>query len=548
MNFIQFESAQKLRGGFYTDSDIADFLVRWSCALRPERVLEPSCGDGAFLAALDHMQAPKLKSIFACELDPAEAAKAKERFGRKELEVHAGDFLRWFLFQGQQAEPFDAVVGNPPFVRYQYLPEEQQFLAEKVFGRFGLPFTKHTNVWVPFVMAALALLRPGGRLGMVLPSELLHITHAQSLRQLLASQCARILILDPETIWFADTLQGTVLLLAEKKGTQSNKAVKVAVRPVGSRDMLRDDAEDWFTGAEYSDSAALGAKWMCLLLDEKERVLLTQLRTGSRVTTFRDLATVDVGIVTGANKFFLVSDEVVDEFQLRQWACPMFGRSEHLHGLIYSESDHLENRKSRLPTNFLWFQEKDESLLPAGARRYLARGVAENLPTRFKCRVREPWYTVPSVYAAPVAMLKRAHHYPRLVLNRAGAYSTDTAYRIRPHGIAPEALVYSFPNSLTCLSAELEGRHYGGGVLELVPSEIERLLIPLVVPELSQLQALDQEFRVAADRLEFLAKHDAVVLGELGLGKADQATLFAAWDKLRTRRQRVTKGSVCAED
>ena len=52
MNFIQFETAQKLRGGFYTDADIAEFLTRWVGVVRPQRVLEPSCGDGAFLEAL----------------------------------------------------------------------------------------------------------------------------------------------------------------------------------------------------------------------------------------------------------------------------------------------------------------------------------------------------------------------------------------------------------------------------------------------------------------------------------------------------------------
>ena len=73
-------------------------------------------------------------------------------------------------------------------------------------------------------------------------------------------------------------------------------------------------------------------------------------------------------------------------------------------------------------------------------------------------------------------MLKRSHDTPRLILNRVGAYTTDTAYRIRTRDIAGERLVGCFLNPMTALSAELEGRHYGGGVLELIPSEIERLL------------------------------------------------------------------------
>ena len=52
MNFIEFESARKLRGGYYTEPDIADFLTAWVLEAKPERILEPACGDGAFLQAL----------------------------------------------------------------------------------------------------------------------------------------------------------------------------------------------------------------------------------------------------------------------------------------------------------------------------------------------------------------------------------------------------------------------------------------------------------------------------------------------------------------
>jgi adenine-specific DNA-methyltransferase len=144
------------------------------------------------------------------------------------------------------------------------------------------------------------------------------------------------------------------------------------------------------------------------------------------------------------------------------------------------------------------------------------------------------------VYTAPVAMLKRAHHFPRLVLNRLGAYSTDTAYRIQPMECSAESLVYSFFNSLTCLCAELEGRHYGGGVLELVPSEIERLLLPKFDATERQVRALDERFRSVDVPSELLPIQDAKILTSVGLSKVDAATLHAAWSRLRNRRQRVS--------
>jgi adenine-specific DNA methylase len=539
MNFIRLETAQKLRGGFYTDAEIAAFLTRWVGVVRPQRVLEPSCGDGAFLEALQERAGTRLKNVFACEINPAEAAKAKARAGGAWLEVHVGDFLRWFLFHSEEAEPFDGALGNPPFIRYQYLPEEQQLLAEKVFNRFGLPFTRHTNAWVPFVIAALALLRPAGRLGMVVPSEIFHIPHAQSLRRFLAGRCSRILILDPEEIWFSETLQGTVLLLAETKYDRAEGSQGVAVVPVRGRQQLGGDPEAMFQGAGYANGSTLEGKWMPVFLTREERALVSELRADERVRAFSEQAGVDVGIVTGANKFFLVPDKVVEGFGLQQWAHPMFGRSEHVQGLVYSRADHAANTRAGLPTNFLWFQEESAEDLPPNVRRYLQVGLTEKLETRYKCRVRAPWFKVPSVYTAPVAMLKRAHNIPRLVLNSAGAYTTDTAYRIKPLRATAEALVFSFVNSLTCLTAEMEGRHYGGGVLELVPSEIERLLLPVVDASAAQLAAADERYRKRGNDLAFLRAQDAAVLGEVGLAKGDQDLLFNAWTRFRARRQRV---------
>ena len=51
----------------------------------------------------------------------------------------------------------------------------------------GLRPTRLTNAWVPFVVAAAMLVRDGGRVGLVLPAELLQVTYAAPLRDFLLS-------------------------------------------------------------------------------------------------------------------------------------------------------------------------------------------------------------------------------------------------------------------------------------------------------------------------------------------------------------------------
>lgn len=544
MNFIANESAIKLRGAYYTDPAIAAFLARWAMEKRPKRVLEPGCGDGVFLGALEAAAEGSSGriSVTAFEIEPDEATKAAKRakaLTHCKTEVILRDYLDWSLKEGPSATKFGAVVGNPPFIRYQYLDNTAQENAERLFATAGLPFTRHTNAWVPFVIASISQLEAGGRLAMVVPSELLHVLHAQSLRDFLIASCSTVLVGDPQELWFDQALQGTVLLMAERRAPTDAAACRIGILPLSGKEFLTQPPARLFQTADFCDSTNVAGKWMSLMLSKQERDALDEVRSSRATRRFVDVADVDVGIVTGANKFFLVTDEVVEQFGLSRWAKPMFGRSEHARGLIYDDASHAENREQGLPTNFLDFGQANFEGLPAKVREYIRLGEAEQLHTRYKCRIRKPWYGVPSVWAAPIGMLKRSHDFPRLILNESAALTTDTAYRITPRpDVEPARLVFSFINSATMLSAELEGRHYGGGVLELVPSEIERLLIVLPEMDSNPLVKLDKEFRSGTSFDSILEKQDGVVLKAMGVSGAQRSRVFNAWSRLRSRRQR----------
>lgn len=540
MNFKEHQTEQKLRGGYYTPADLATFLVRWVSHIKPRTILEPSCGDGIFFRPVADF-APSAK-VMGFELDSAEADKAQaaaNAAGMDGSKINNADFLGWAVkaLQSEKAR-FDAVLGNPPFIRYQYLPPLFQERAETIFGALGCKFTKHTNAWVPFILASFAMLRPGGRLAMVVPAEIIHVTHAQSLRSYLGENARRLVVVDPEELWFPGTLQGAVLLMAEKKAHPAEHGEGLGIYPVKGRDFLQLDPEAVFQAPKSINGKTVEGKWTRALLSPSTRSLLDSLVATHAVSRFDEVADVDVGIVTGANKFFLVEDETVARFDLQEWAHPMFGRSEHCPGVIYDERQHEANARKGNPTNFIWFKDRSVERSRKG-KRYIEQGESESLHTRYKCRIRSPWYSVPSVYATEIGMLKRSHDTPRLILNHLRAYTTDTAYRISLKEGTAEQLVYGFINALTSLSAELEGRHYGGGVLELVPSEIEKLLLPspsTITPNVAQLDDAVRTKPMDA----VLEQQTRSVLGGLGLSGNDQLELLAGWKKLRDRRHRIS--------
>ncbi len=541
MNFKKNESAQKLRGGYYTPMDLAQYLSKWVSETNPKNILEPSCGDGVFLEALAPLVSNDA-SITAIELENKEVKKASKRinaFKSPSIDIKCVDFLEWYLKNGQKNNSFDAVVGNPPFIRYQYLSEKDQEFSEQIFKKHHLPFTKHTNAWVPFIIASLSLLKPGGRIAMVLPVEILHVLHAQSLRHYVGQLCKRIIIIDPEELWFDGTLQGAVLFLAEKKQDVNEYTLGLGIIPTVGKSFLNTSPNVYFDKTTLINGKTFDGKWTRALLTKKELDIFDGITSDTSVHRFSDVAQVDVGLVTGANKFFLVNDETIKKHDLTKWSHPMFGRSQHCPGILYDKKQHQENSEQGLPSNFLWFDVNDVSELPDHVLKYIHMGEDEDLHTRYKCRIRKPWFKVPSVYSTSVGMLKRAHNMPRLIFNEIGAYTTDTAYRITTYEVDAKKLVYCFINSVTALSSELEGRHYGGGVLELVPSEIERLYIPIPSKTRVAMKSLDKMIRNTPAN-EVLSHQDSKVLTDLGLSKDEIICMQDSWDRLRKRRQRST--------
>jgi len=222
----------------------------------------------------------------------------------------------------------------------------------------------------------------------------------------------------------------------------------------------------------------------------------------------------------------------------------MFGRSEHCPGIIYDENQHKRNVEKGYPTNFIWFNVNSIEELTKSQKEYILLGEEEGLDQRYKCRNRTPWFKVPSIYSSEIGMLKRAHEFPRLILNKIHAFTTDTAYRIKMKKYEGNLFVFSFINSLTALSAELEGRHYGGGVLELVPSEIEKLLVPIPNNIDINLEKLNKHFYSKNNHNKILLEQDLIILSRIGLSGIEIEIIQNAWQRLKQRRQRKNGKSI----
>jgi adenine-specific DNA methylase len=540
----------KLRGGYYTPVEVAQWMTRWAIRSPNERVLEPSCGDGAFLeSAVSRLSTLARKArrasegqLIAIEIVPEEARKAHARAeransGRVSCAVATRDFFDWWLSSDDRV--VDVAIGNPPFIRYQSFPEQSRGLAMHAMRFLGLEPNRLTNSWVPFVAAATSCLREGGRLAFIVPAELLQVSYASQLRSFLADRFDRIDMVACNDLIFANAEQEVVILLAEgaKASASETNVCRVALSAVDNlEELLKDSADAHIARAEWKDVRHDSEKWLKYFLTNREIGLMRRLKDDEAISQLGEHASVDVGVVTGKNDFFVVRRGDVERFHLEDFVRPIVGRSVQLQGATFSRADwrQLATREERV--YLLDIGARPKSDLPLACQRYIRDAEEKRIDRGYKCSIRSPWYAVPSVWIPDGFLFRQIYDFPRAVLNRADATSTDTIHRVRCKG-KPDLVLRHLYTSLTAASAEIEGRSYGGGVLELEPTEAERILMPAALHGALSLAECDGLIR--AGKIEcLLDENDRRILQEhLGLSRTDRLLLRGIWTKMRDRRK-----------
>jgi adenine-specific DNA-methyltransferase len=544
-------SFDKLRGGYYTPQAVAAWMCCWAIRSKNNTVLEPSCGDGSFvssvaqrLLSLGASNSAVTSQIHGIELLPGEAEAARARLtaivgGKSKECVTTADFFEWWSRPSTQK--FSVVVGNPPFIRYQSFPEPARSRAMAIMQGLGFRPNKLTNIWVPFVVAATELLKPGGRMALVIPAELLQVTYAGQLRTFLTERFTHIDIVACNELFFEGAEQEVVLLLADgalPERTASNVCRVAMTEAESVTALLSADPIELLSKAENKDVRGDREKWLKYFLSSHEIGLMRDLRAHPSIVDFGALVEVDVGIVTGANEFFVMRKSEAAARGLSKLTYPLVSRSAHMRGARLSPDDWSDLSTGDERVHLLNIRQGKTGRIPSRAATYVAEGEARGVHEGYKCSIRKPWYHVPTVWSPDAFLFRQIHDFPRVVLNEAGATATDTIHRVRSRGTPTAILAAGAFTHLTAASAEIEGRSYGGGVLELEPTEAERLLVPNAEAMAAALPLAECDALIRAGRLAaVLEENDRLVLrGMIGLSEGDCSALRGVWARMQGRR------------
>lgn len=529
MQLIEDASAQKLRGAYYTPPAIASFILHWGISDSTDAdILEPSCGDGVFLEQIAH-ERMAYRHITAVEIEEKEANKAQS-IALPNMDILNVDFHHFCLNTDKH---FNLVIGNPPFIRYQYYNDSQQALASDIFEKVGLKRSRLTNAWVTFVIGCSQLLSEQGKMGFVLPSELLQVSYAKQLRQYLAKTFNKINIISFENLVFEEIQQEVIILLCEKNGTDEHLIEHIEVKDADTLRTL-DPHRLKFPAKQIDFNTD---KWTYYFLEKKELDFLNKIISDG-MPTIGTYADVEVGITTGSNDYFTVPQSVVDMYQLHEYARPMVGRSVQVNSLCFTKTDWKRNLANGAKANLLVFTPAVKEFGNDGIKLYIENGEQQEINKGYKTRIRDYWYVIPSIKLSDALFLRRNNLYPKFVLNKAQAYTTDTMHRvyIKPQ-VNHKAFVVSYYNSLSFAFAEILGRNFGGGVLELMPSEVEGIYLPYKEQNELYFEQVDQMIREKRSSNDILDFTDNVLLRQ-GMGFTEEEIRLSRsiWHKLMGRR------------
>jgi hypothetical protein len=500
----------------------------------PGKVLDPSYGGCAFLrVAIEELQnlhcstAPEL--VFGADIDGETAVWAAHLAS---IGVPAGNLVKanfLELHPDKDLPRAAAVVGNPPYVRHHWIDAETSKSAMRAMDGAGVRLPKTSSLWAYFVIHASRFVAPGGRMALLLPSSLLNAKYASAVTNYLIANFGSVSVVRVDERIYEGAQEETVVLLASDAGATTPTAKFVELKDLAELDLFLDPigkSQDPIEGATASDRKLS-------LLNEDCRQLFSRLTTDPRLTPLGDIAEIRIGVVTGANGFFVIDRLAAEELGVGEWTVPVVSRNNWILDEDFSTADHagfVSEHKNAL------LIAAPNAPLDGNSRfgKYVSDGETQGLDRRHHCK-REPWWSIklPKLPDAFLPYMGASHR--GLAINHAGAFATNALHHLyfKAEGARnPSAVALSSWSTLTSLSAEVFGRHYGGGILKLEPTAARRLLVLNTADghKRDGSSVEDGSPRERADRLMSL---------NLGIGDAELGLLRAGLQRLSTRRSGI---------
>jgi adenine-specific DNA-methyltransferase len=466
--------ALRRKGQFWTPGWVAEAMVSYALAGGSRHLFDPAVGAGAFFRAAKSLG---LAPVFVgAELD-SEALRLARESGLSEADL-AGVRVTDFVLR-PPAGAFGATVGNPPYIRHHRLaPEVKAELKRLGASLIGMPLDGRAGLHVYFLLRALQLLAPGGRLAFIMPADTCEGTFASHLWEWVARnyRLDAVVTFAPEASPFPG-VDTNPLIFFIRNETPARQFFWTKCLAPGTTQL-----KDWVLSgfARAGDALAVSRRQ----LDEALAVGLSREPAGeqSEGPTLGEFARIMRGIATGSNEFFFLTAARAAELELPgEFLLPAVGRTRDVSGELVTAETVAALERGGKPTLLFAPDGRRLEEFPPPVRDYLRRGEQLGLHERSLISTRRPWYKMERRAAPPILFAYLGRRDARFIRNLAGVVPLTgflCVYPRRADAEHVERLWEVLRRPETRANLPLVGKSYGSGAIKVEPRALEKLALP----------------------------------------------------------------------
>jgi hypothetical protein len=488
-------------GQFATPTNLAVEILTYASTLISKDVditfLDPAIGTGAFYSALQQVFPEKcIRESIGFEVDPHYGEPASQLWSGTRLEIKLRDFT-----QEQPLPRYNLVICNPPYVRHHHLKDgEKARLQARTYGTSGMKLSGLAGLYGYFLGLSHAWMSEGAIGGWLIPSEFMDVNYGRAIKHYLLNRVTLLHIhrFDPSEVQFTDALVSSAVVWFRNSAPLDEHAVTFSfggtlLDPKLSRDVS-------------AKSLAYEPKWT--------RFPLHETRTKRTTPVISDFFRIKRGLVTGDNKYFVLTAAEVAERNL-----PIEVFRPILPSPRYLPDDEVVADENGFPILkqqwFLLDTRLDEQQIRErypNLSRYLEIGKIRRIPERYICRHRSPWYSQETRPPAPIVCTylgrsdgKSGRPF-RFILNHSNATVANVYLAMYPTQRLARALrgdstllrrIWQVLNQMAPEQLLGEGRVYGGGLHKLEPKELANVDATAIAALLSDFELVSTVTQLA---------------------------------------------------
>lgn len=467
--------ALREKGQFWTPAWVAEAMVGYCLLDGSDHLFDPSVGAGAFFRASKKLS--HKTHLVGYEIDRQALQQARDN-GLSDFDL-AGVHLKDFVLQPPN-QKYRAIVANPPYLRHHRIAAETKekfkqlgkaLIGETLDGRAG--------AHIYFLLRALQLLAPDGRLAFIMPADTCEGVFAQKLWRWVTAnfQLEAVITFASTASPFPNVDTNPIIFLIRNVSPAPRFKWARCLHP--ETDALKQWISSRWQKFNQGDLLVVERE-----IDEGVQTGLSRPVSNQPAAEFflGDFAKVMRGIATGANEFFFLTEQQAKEFRLpSSLLLRAVGRTRDVTDEYVSQATLEQLEESGRPSYLFAPDGRALEAFPKHVQNYLLAGENAGLPIRPLIAQRSPWYKMETRKAPAFLFAYLGRRNTRFIRNLAGVLPL-TGFLC----VYPRQDDVAFVNKLwqilqhpkTVENLAMVGKSYGSGAIKVEPRALERLPLP----------------------------------------------------------------------